>query len=327
MSKIAALKPHQPSKPIALPFSPTQLLVCWSLPRSHGAQVTGFGVQCRRVLMSKHPDETESDDSEPAEPRPFGGPLGRANVYKPPKSKWRQVVVAEYVEKATRIQEPLCKTEVDAGGRDIELVNGIKMTLEQQQAVLMDLEPGRRWAYAVVGGFKPCSHHAFRVQSSNVFGRSKFSDPSEPGVLPPDVPVVPISPYPEASSPTVIVLYWIEPCHNGIETAEYQIQRQRVYTSGPEDSESDEEENDTAAWMDACLAPVGDVLGSFRMTGAPDIVKLLGVRGKRRFGRRCSIPVPDLRPGKTYRFRIRAWNEIGWSGYSAPSSECRTICE
>ena len=135
-----------------------------------------------------------------------------------------------------------------------------------------------------------------------------------------------MAPYTTASSSDAIILYWIEPCHNGIESSDYHIQCRRVFTSGPEDSESDESVSvDTTDWIDSITVPVGDVIGSFRMTGAPDIVKLMGVRGKRRFGRKCSYPVAKLRAGKTYQFRIRARNDIGWSDFSGPSPICRTI--
>lgn len=117
--------------------------------------------------MSKHPDETESDDEAQGVRTPFNGPMGRTKVFKPPRSKWRQVVIPDYVRNASRVQEPLTRQEVYHGeGRVIELAVGVRMTLRQQQEVVAGLEPDRQWAYAIVGKFKPCSRHKFRVQVS-----------------------------------------------------------------------------------------------------------------------------------------------------------------
>lgn len=134
-----------------------------------------------------------------------------------------------------------------------------------------------------------------------------------------------MAPHAASSSCDAVLVYWIEPCHNGNETSMYHIQKRRVYTDGPEDSESDEEENDTTQWLDAAIPAVGDVIGSYRMTGAPDLLKMAGVRGKRRFGRRCSFPIDGLRSGKSYQFRIRAMNDLGWSEFGDASIPCRTI--
>lgn len=301
-----------------------------------------------RTLQSKHPDETDSEPEPLPDPTPFNGPLG--SVFKPPPTKWKLAKVPDYVTRGTRIQDPLTLDDIIEGGRNIEIAGSDKITLIEQKKLMKLLPCDGRWAFAVIGGFKPCSRHSFRIQVGcrravsvvslflvsilhrlqcrNAFGRSKFGESSDEQALPPDVPVKPMAPYPAASSFSVALLYWIEPCHNGIETSEYHVQLRRVYTDGSEDSESDEGENDTPNWRDGITAAVSDCIGSHRLTGTPDLVKLCALRGKRRNGRRCSIPVANLRAGKTYQFRLRALNDIGWSEFSEASIVCRTIaCE
>lgn len=319
------MRPWRPDMPFAYPLSSTQLVVCWALPRSHGAPITGFALETRRSLKSKHPDESDTEPDEPAPPTPFNGPMGACLVYKPPKSPWKRVAVPDYVRNASRVQEPLVRADL-ARGRDIPLVGSEKMSTRHMKLLYANLAPGRRWAYAVVGGFKPTSRHVFRVQSQNMFGASKFSASSVEATLLCDVPVKPTWPYPAASSFNAIILYWVEPCHNGLDTTDYQLQRRRVYTSGPEDSESEAEANDTTEWTDCDTVPVGDALGSQIMTGVPsDLVAVLALRGKRRYGNRCSYCLSNLRAGKTYQFRMRALNPLGWSAWSDTSIPCRTI--
>ena len=158
------MHPLQPAAPLVLQHTSSHLLVCWSLPRSHGAAISGFELRHKRTLMSKHPDETDSDPEAPAERTPFNGPMGRVKVYKPARSKWRLVPIPDFVKNATRVQEPFTKDDITSGGRDIDLVTGVKMSLKQQELAYEGLKRGRQWAYSIIGPFKPCSRHQFTVQ-------------------------------------------------------------------------------------------------------------------------------------------------------------------
>jgi hypothetical protein len=159
---LPGMRPLPPAQPIALQHSPTQLLVAWALPRSHGAPIAGFAVQTMRTLQSKHPDESDSEPEPPPDPTPFNGPLGV--VLKPPPTKWKSARIPEYVTKGSRIQEPLSLEEIAGGGRPMDVAGGDQITLIQQKKLIKLLPCDRRWAYTVVGGFKPCSRHSFRVQ-------------------------------------------------------------------------------------------------------------------------------------------------------------------
>jgi hypothetical protein len=315
--------------------------------------ISHFTLQREKMEVSNHPDDSDFEADAPAPPNPFNGPLLRAGLQvvsadPEAKARWCTVALPKAVSDVKRVYQPiisscdpeatLCSSDTGSSGvlegqtppenatsQGIEVAPGVVLTVAQVQVLAGLLQPGRQWCCYLVTGFRPMGVHRFRVMCRNWYGASKMSKASVPYTLPSDKPLQIMTPFLQSSSTGFALAYWVEPCCNGTDIRRFEIQRQRLWVADPNDSDSDPGEHDTDDWVVHQFVDPAQSMVCFLTTDQPDIANLLHYRGKRRFGRRNAIAVPDLRAGKTYRIRMRAENDHGWSPVSAPSPSIRII--
>lgn len=203
-----------------------------------GMPIIGITLEREKVRQSTHPDESDFEAPPAAPSTLYNGPYGRAGRLhrNHEHTRWGVVGLPDAVAQCRHPHPPLGPEHL-SGAVPVDLGHGEVASLETLRRAASVLPPGRPWGCYVVGGMKPTSGHRFRVRCRNWYGASQFSVGSVPCTVSSDRPEPVMAPMLQTTSPWHALVYWIEPCANGEEVSQYQVQCRRLWVAHPEDSD------------------------------------------------------------------------------------------
>lgn len=176
---------------------------------------------------------------------------------------------------------------------------------------------GRRYASIRVSGLLPTTRHSFRLTAVNRVGTSLQSPPSDPVAVLADVPEVPEITFVHVIPASMILVEWRVLRDNGAAITKFDVQFQHSRYIGP--TVTTEATWTFSEWMDG-----GTALEPSSLSMIPEQLDNVPRAWPADSVSRWAHVVRGMNPLEMSCLRVRAWNVMGCSAWSAPSVRMRT---
>jgi hypothetical protein len=305
--------PSRPAPPVSVSTAPREIQVYFAAPFSNGSPITKF-------LL-----ERLSIDLEPA-----------VAALEVKYDRWEKVELPHDIAHGqgfTEVTQPSLDVEGDAvsvtgavsrrgsrytgDGRDDDSVMEDEIAVLRGEALPMTWDPavhfkGRRFAKITLRDFLPTTRHTFRLTAINSIGASLPSDRGNVVTVQSDVPEVPEITFVHVTPPAGLLLEWRVLRDNGAAITWFDVEYR--YSTYQPPSVDCEEAMIVSEWMPACdrLDAAGLSMITEQLDNIPRAWPADGVNRWARVFR-------GLSPHERMSFRVRAWNDVGVSGWSKPS--------